>query len=194
MHNLPVFPGEMPPSLEPDNLPEDAGYITFRLETNLHTGTHIDAPYHVLSGRKTIDTYPVDIFSGKAVVLDVRGEELIFMREEWNPLFYSYPVILFCTGHSSAWCTEKYYHDYPVFEDNIAIALKEHGVRIAGFDSPSPDKAPYTFHSIFLTGERFMIENLTNLEMLLEKKDVDLMAFPLKLQAEASLVRAVARF
>ena len=194
MHNLPVFPGEKPPSLLPDDLPEDTGYITYRLETNFHTGTHIDAPFHVLSGSKTIDAYPVDAFFGKAMVLDVRGEKLIRMRGEWNDLFCSYPVILFCTGHSSAWKAERYYLDYPVFQENIAIALKESQVRIVGFDTPSPDVAPYPFHSIFLHGDRFMVENLTNLELLLGKQDIEFMAFPLKLQAEASLVRAVAKY
>ena len=81
-HQMPVFPGEERPSLLIDPLPEEAGYTTFRLESNMHTGTHIDAPYHVKAGNRTFDTYPVDLFMGKAKVLDVRNSQQVDMRPQ----------------------------------------------------------------------------------------------------------------
>jgi kynurenine formamidase len=189
---MPVFPGEKLPSLLRDELPEEATYISYRLETNMHTGTHMDAPLHAKSGNLTIDQYPADFFTGRALVIDVRGESVVKMREEWLEVFRQYPIILFCTSHDQQWGTESYYNNYPVFEDEVAYALKRSGVRIAGFDSPSPDMSPFTFHSIFLNEQRFLIENLTGLHHLLSQ-ECEFIALPLKIKAEASLIRAIAR-
>ncbi|MFA5971082.1 MAG: cyclase family protein [Lentimicrobiaceae bacterium] len=191
-HGMPVFPGETEPSIVRDSLPDDIGYVTHRLETNMHTGTHMDAPFHVKSGSLTIDKFPVQMFTGSAVVIDVRGLQRITMQVGWEQFFRKYEIVLFCTGHSQAWKTESYYYDYPEFDSEIAQALVDSGVRIAGFDSPSPDKTPYNFHSIFLKDERFLVENLANLEKLIGKENITVMAFPLKIEAEASLIRAVA--
>ena len=190
-HQMPVFPGEKTPSIIRDLLPEDAGYVTHRLESNMHTGSHIDAPFHAKADTLTIDSYPIGKFAGKATVIDVRGLSTIKMREEWKPLFSQHKIVLFCTGYSKSWGKESYYYDYPEFDDEIAEALVLSGVSIAGFDSPSPDKSPFGFHSIFLRENRFLVENLTNLEQLLGKENCTFMAFPLKIEAEASLIRAV---
>jgi kynurenine formamidase len=191
-HGMPVFPGETEPSIVRDILPEEAGYVTYRLESNMHTGTHIDAPFHAKSDTVSIDKYPAELFSAPAVVIDVRGMSEIRMQKQWEPLFIKYKIVLFCTGYSREWGSEKYYYDYPEFHIEIAEALVNSGVRIAGFDSPSPDKPPFSFHSVFLKDNRFLVENLTNLDELINKADITFMAFPLKIVAEASLVRAVA--
>lgn len=188
-----VFPGEAKPALLRDLLPDDAAYVTYRLETNMHTGTHIDAPFHAKADELTIDSYEVGLFSGKACVIDVRGMKTIEMNADWITLFADYKIVLFCTGYSSQWDTDSYYFEYPEFETAIAEYLVKAGVRIAGFDSPSPDKDPFQFHSVFLRDNRFLVENLCNLELLLDKEQVVFSAFPLKITAEASLVRAVAQ-
>jgi kynurenine formamidase len=191
-HGMPVFPGEKVPSVIRDVLPDEVGYVTFRLESNMHTGTHIDAPFHAKSGELTIDTYPVGHFAGPAVVIDVRGEDSVVMKPGWEQLFLDHEIVLFCTGHSENWSNVNYYSDYPVFDTIIAQELVRCNVRIAGFDSPSPDKDPFGFHSVFLSGEHFIIENLANLDHLVGKENITFMSFPLKIQAEASLIRAVA--
>jgi len=191
-HQMHVFPGEIRPSVSRDILPEDAGYVTYRLESNLHTGTHIDAPFHAKADSVSIDLYPLDLFTGKACVIDVRGLDEIKMDTAWEVLFSKHRIVLFCTGHSNSWKSGKYYFDYPVFDTEIAHALVRTGVKIAGVDSPSPDKSPFEFHSVFLKDSRFLIENLTNLDKLIGQETIAFSAFPLKIEAEASLIRAVA--
>ena len=190
-HGMPVFPGETEPSVLRDILPEEVAYVTHRLESNMHTGTHIDAPFHAKSGTISIDTYPVEMFAGTAAVIDVSGKNVIAMQPEWEQIFDEFKIILFHTGYSKNWGLANYYTDYPVFENRIAEALLKANVRIAGFDSPSPDKAPFAFHSIYLKEGRFLVENLANLGTLIKQKQVTFMAFPLKIEAEASLIRAV---
>ena len=191
-HGMPVFPGETEPSIIRDILPDDIGYVTHRLESNMHTGTHIDAPFHVKSDLLTIDKFPVEHFAGSAILIDVSGLSKIVMQPDWEQLFGKYKIVLFYTGYSKHWETESYYYDYPEFDTEIAEALVASEVRIAGFDSPSPDKSPFAFHSIFLKNERFLVENLTNLDQLVGKENITFMALPLKIEAEASLIRAVA--
>jgi kynurenine formamidase len=191
-HGMHVFPGETKPSITRDVLPEDAGYVTHRLESNMHTGTHMDAPFHAKSDTITINNYQIGTFAGSAAVIDVRGLGFIAMQPEWISIFGKFEIVLFCTGYSESWSKDAYYYDYPEFDSAIASALVENGVRIAGFDSPSPDKSPFEFHSIFLGDKRFLVENLTNLEELIGIEDLTFMAFPLKIEAEASLIRAVA--
>ena len=191
-HGMPVFPGEKKPSIIRDILPDDVGYVTHRLESNMHTGTHIDAPFHAKSDSLTIDKFPVELFAGSAILIDVCGLSKIIMQSDWEQLFRKYKIVLFYTGYSKYWGTESYYYDYPEFDSEIAEALVSAGVIIAGFDSPSPDKSPFAFHSIFLKNERFLVENLTNLDQLAGKEDITFMSFPLKIEAEASLIRAVA--
>ena len=190
-HGMPVFPGEKEPSVLRDILPEEVAYVTYRLESNMHTGTHIDAPFHAKSGNISIDTYPVDLFAGPAAVIDVSGKNVIAMQPGWEKIFEEFKIILFHTGYSKNWGLANYYTDYPVFENSIAEALVKYNVRIAGFDSPSPDKAPFAFHSVYLKEGRFLVENLTNLGALSGQEQVHFMAFPLKIEAEASLIRAV---
>jgi kynurenine formamidase len=191
-HQMPVFPGEAAPTLVRDELPDDAAYVTYRLETNMHTGTHIDAPLHAKNDTLTLDKFPIEDFVGKAVLIDVRGLSKIRMQQAWESVFNKNDVILFFTGHSEFWGTDRYYQEYPEFDTEIAEALVNSGVRIAGFDSPSPDKSPYEFHTVFLKKERFLVENLANLNKLDGIDEFMFTAFPLKLEAEASLIRAVA--
>ncbi len=191
-HQMPVFPGEKEPSIIQDILPDDAGYVTHRLETNMHTGTHIDAPFHSKSDSLTIDRFPLEMFSGPAILIDVQGLLKINMQTGWELLFRKHKIVLFCTGYSKYWGKAAYYNNYPEFDAEIAKALVDCGVTIAGFDSPSPDKSPYEFHSIFLKDKRFLVENLANLEQLKGIQNLTFMALPLKIQAEASLIRAAA--
>ncbi|MFW6281647.1 MAG: hypothetical protein ACOC1O_02480 [bacterium] len=60
-------------------------------------------------------------------------------------------------------------------------------------DLPSPDKYPFEIHKILFDNNILLIENLTNLSCLLSVSDFEIIAFPLKIKAEASIARVVAR-
>lgn len=191
-HGIPVFPGEQSPSIIQDVSPEDTGFVTHRMESNFHSGTHMDAAWHAKADSVSIDLFPISNFVAKAYVIDVNGLKVIHMQPEWEAIFNAHEAILFHTGYSHNWLAESYYLEYPVFDNSVAIALAKAKVRIVGFDSPSPDISPFDFHKIYLREGRFMIENMTNLHLLLNETKITLFAFPLKVKAEASLIRAVA--
>jgi kynurenine formamidase len=61
-----------------------------------------------------------------------------------------------------------------------------------GIDWFSPDKEPYPFHKLLLENNILILENLTNLDMLIGK-NFKIFAFPLNIHADSSILRAVAR-
>ena len=50
---------------------ETGDYYESRLDTDLHCGTHIDAPLHMVKNGNTIDKYNVSKFIGKCKVFDL---------------------------------------------------------------------------------------------------------------------------
>lgn len=191
-NKMPVYPGEESPSLSVDRTIQNDGYNSIRMESNMHSGTHMDAPIHVRDIDATIDRFEVGLFTGKACLIDVSGQNSVHYQSDWEQKFRDHEIVLFRTSHDRNWNTPGYYTGYPEFETLIAKKLVENNVRIVGFDSPSPDRMPYDFHMTFLEGERFMLESLTNLNELPVDRSFRLYAFPLKIIAEASLIRVVA--
>ncbi len=64
---------------------------------------------------------------------------------------------------------------------------------MVGIDFPSVDKAPYAVHSLLLSHDILIIENLTNLEQLQHYKNIELIALPLKIDAHGSPARVIAK-
>lgn len=189
---MPVFPGDESPELLQVSFESVDGFNAFHLNSSLHAGTHMDAPLHIQPAGKFMAEFPVELFTSKAVVIDVSDNELVEFEGNWIEFITETEAVLFRTLHSEKWNTPEYYGNYPLFSEKIAEKLKDYKIRIVGFDSPSPDKEPFLFHKTFLKGNSFMIENLTNLHLIPEKTIFTLFSFPLKINAEASLIRAVA--
>ena len=75
---VPVFPSmaRWPGDREVEVSPERAipahGYNLSRISMGTHTGTHVDAPRHVVDKGKTVDRIPLDLLIGKAYVFEVQ--------------------------------------------------------------------------------------------------------------------------
>lgn len=69
---MPVFPGDPEFGSSPVGTVARDGAAVAALHLSTHTGTHVDAPAHVLPDGPTLDDLPLDLFTGPAVVLDVR--------------------------------------------------------------------------------------------------------------------------
>jgi kynurenine formamidase len=102
-------------------------------------------------------------------------------------------VVLFYTGFDQYYGKNEYYDSYPSISDSTAWRLVKRGVNMVGMDFPSPDYAPYNIHKILLGNNILILENLTNLSALLPYREFELLAFPLKIEADSSPVRVVAR-
>ena len=71
--NIPVYPGTEKPQLTTVNTYAANGFKETLLQMTTHTGTHIDPPAHIYSGKATLDSLPPEQFIGKALAIDCRS-------------------------------------------------------------------------------------------------------------------------
>lgn len=194
-----VFPGTEAPVFEVGSSIEADGFEEKKITMFSHTGTHMDAPAHIIPGAMTLDQFDVEQFGGKACVVDVsdietakievgtleaRAEaigicDFVILRSDWDRL----------------WESEEYFEGFPVLSPEAAQWLVEAGIKGLGIDMISVDEVDSTefaVHNILLGADLVIIENLTNLELLPDSV-FSFYCFPLRIdQADGSPVRAVA--
>jgi len=191
--NIAVFPGDDPIQLDQIRTLESDGFNNFRLSTGMHVGTHIDGPKHMTSDTRLMADLPLEMFVGNGVLVDVRGEEKIEFREAFRTSILSGSIVLFYSGMDHHFGEADYFTTYPDITEELARFLADQHVKIVGLDWVSPDHDPYPFHDILFKSNVLILENLTNLDQLLHATNFEVFAFPLKIDADSSIVRVVAR-
>lgn len=191
--DLSVFPGDSPISLNQVKDYQSDGYNNFQLFTGMHVGTHVDGPMHLTNSNTFIAGLPLESFTGKGIVIDVSGNGAIGLNHEKLSRIESGDIVLFYSGFDKFFGEERYYLNYPVFDEQLIHYLVGRKVKMIGIDWASPDLDPYPMHKILLGNNIPILENLTNLDLLLSEPVFEVFAFPLKINADSSIVRAVAR-
>ncbi len=195
-NSIPVWPGDPPVRLvKSSHLSRDGSHTVTvtSAEMGSHTGTHLDAPHHMIDGGKRLNDFPLEILIGKATVLEILGVRSIgraeLGRHSWNGI----ERVLFKTENSSHWNDGKFYEEFVYLEPSGAEFLAERGVRLAGIDYLSIDKfksESHPAHLVLLTRNILILEGL-NLDAV-PAGEYTLLALPLNLQdAEGAPVRAV---
>ena len=139
----------------------------------VHTGTHMDAPYHVIETGGGIDTVDPLILIGPACVvkLDVPAGSYgitvddVKAWEEENGEIQSGEAVLFHTGHDALWETDpdEYITNYPYLLPETAQYMVDKGVRYIAMESISPDTTTTESHQILLGNGVGVVENVCNL-------------------------------
>ena len=192
---MPVHPFDGAVGLSRDKEIQRDGYTNSRLDTGMHAGTHVDAPAHFLACGRDIGEYDVDRFYGRGRLLDVRGQSSIVYNPEYEDMISIGDVVILFTGFGELYGKADYYlrfNDHPVVAIELAEFFVRKSIRMLGMDMPKPDNYPFPVHKLLLEHNIFILENLTNLESLLTASAFEIAAFPLKIAAEGSPVRAVA--
>ena len=196
---MPVYPGTEPPVFSLGCSLEVDGFREKKLTLFSHTGTHMDAPAHLLADGKTLDQFPVAQFFGTACCLDFsdRPGALIDVAD-LEPYRQQLEQVEFCllrSGWSRYWGTPQYFVDFPVLSLAAAQWLCRFDLKGIGFDAISADPVAsqdLPIHRQLLGQGLVLIENLTHLE-LLPKQQFLFSCLPLKLaDADGAPVRAVA--
>ncbi|PYZ98370.1 arylformamidase [Alteribacter lacisalsi] len=189
--NMEVWPGDTPFSLRPSMQISDGSSVNVAEVTmSTHTGTHIDAPFHVNQEGETIDTLPLDYFTGEAVVIDLTGKNIITPEDVSSAVLKGVKKVLFKTAANE---TGHSYSAFPQVASELAVKLKEAGVHLIGVDFPSVDplesKELRAHHELNKAG----IVILEGLNLFGVKPGYyELTAFPLRLShGDGSPVRAV---
>jgi kynurenine formamidase len=197
--DMPVFPGTPPPILENAFVIERNGFAEKMLHLVSHTGTHIDAPGHILPGAPRLDAFAAGSFVGAGVVLDassVRGRSVgLADIERYGERLRGAAFALLHTGWAKFWGTDDYFGRYPVLAPEAAGWLAGFGLQGYGVDAISADEIDSTalpVHRALLGRGMLIVENLAGLEPLLER-EFTFSCLPLKIaDADGSPIRAVA--
>ena len=140
---MPVYPGSAPPEIRAAFTVERDGFAEQWIGLFTHTGTHIDAPAHMLAGAPTLDRLPVGQFFGPARVVDVAalpGPEIsLALLEARQADLEGAEFVLFHTGWSGKWGQEAYFTGFPVLAPEAARWLCGRGLKGLGFDAISID-------------------------------------------------------
>jgi len=192
--NTPVYPGDYKTALSKYKFIEKDYYNAYLLQSCLHTGTHIDMPMHLLDGdSRAAKDFPLERFFGNGVLLDVRGESVIEMKSVYSELVNENDIVLLLTGFDKNYYQDEYFTRHPAVSDELAEFFVSKRIKILGMDMPSPDYPPFPAHKKLIGNDIFILENLTGLQSLIGAEKFEVMAPPLKINAEASFVRAVCR-
>ncbi len=199
--DMPVYPGTEGPRFTPANSYKADGFKETIMTLYTHTGTHMDPPAHLFSGRTTLDQFPVAQVVGQALVIDCSdlkdGQRITMIyidrqREKADKAEF----LLFRTGWDQYWGEEKYFGDYPCIDSEVADYLVNGHKKGVGLDTIGLDPiadANLTLHKrLFRENDIVIIENLTNLH-LPGNEPFTFCALPLKHKnADGSPVRAIA--
>lgn len=193
-NNMPVYPGDIDVNLTKEKDFNKDGYNMYSLYTEMHAGTHIDAPLHMKDNKKFISEYPIEKFIGNVALLDVRGEKIIELKDEYYKNIKENDIVILFTGWDNFYGKEEYYTKHPIVSMELVDLLIKKKVKMVGMDMPSPDRNNYEIHNALFENDIFLLENLTNLNKLLYNEKIKLFAQPLKIESESSLVRAIASY
>jgi Predicted metal-dependent hydrolase len=198
-----TYPGDPAVTVSSATTVEADGAAVERVELGSHTGTHVDAPAHVIPDGRTLDTFELDAFAFDAVRVDCRA---LGAREAIPaalvPTGTDADCVVFDTGWADHWGTPRY-RDHPYLSPEAGEACAEAGVAVAT-DTLSPDPTPPAdadesddagdttdapVHEAVLGAGQLIVENLTGLGGL---RRFELRALPLALAGDGAPVRAAA--
>jgi len=197
---MPAFPGDPPMRLARLGELERAGYLSHLASLPAHSGTHLDAPAHVLAGGATLAELPLSRFAGPGVVLDLRpraglavteadlAPHLALLERE-RPAF-----VLLRTGDEARWDQPDYYPRGAHLSPEAARLLAGlPGLSGVGLDAGSADpfgSFELPAHHALLGAGLVIVENLRGLG-LLPSRGFTFLCLPL-LGLDGSPVRAAA--
>ena len=198
-----VYPGTPAPAFSSTRTLTRDGARETLLQIGSHTGTHMDAPRHILRDGCGLDQLPPSQFCGRAAVIDVSqmGAGAVitadFLRAQ-NGYLRTADYALFYTGWEKKWGTDAFLSEaFPILDEEASKYLVSCGLKGIGTDAISVDAlADGTFpaHRVLLNGGLVIVENLC-LKKLVGRKDVMFFALPVKFEnADGAPVRAIAEF
>lgn len=172
-NGMPVMEGITPPTFR--DLAEVAadGYAMSQYTFVNHTGTHVDAPAHQITGGATLDDIPLDRLVTEALTIDLTthqpGPVGLDVLGRFLPEVRPNDIVLLRSGNAANWGTAAYWSGWCYPDAAAAATLVQAGVSGVGFDGPSADpvdSVDYELHHVWLAGGVIILENLAAMDQL----------------------------
>lgn len=164
--SLPTWPGDPGIEIERVEKIEDGSNANVsRINMGVHSGTHIDAPFHFLQEGIPVEQIDLSLLTGRVYVLHLPEEDLItasvLERSQIPPRTRR---VLFKTRNSEYWTDEEanFQADFVGLSDDGARYLVKRGVKLVGVDylSVAPYKDSRPTHEILLEAGVVIVEGL----------------------------------
>ena len=186
---MPVYKNK--PEKQPTVETVTNGYVTeSRLNIDVHTGTHVDAPLHMVVDGETIETLPLDKLVGPCKVFDMTHIEDRIKKEDVENLdIQKDDFLLFKTKNSY---DEEFNFDFIFVAECAAKHLAGIGVSGIGVDALGIERSQegHPTHKTLFGNNVIIIEGLRLKEV--EQGSYTMVAAPLKLQGtDASPARII---
>ena len=219
---MPVYPGDPEVDISRALTVATDGANVLRLSIGSHSGTHVDAPFHVNDAWEVLDALPMARFSGPVELADVRGAGpggritaallagISRASDDTDSEAAPDRILLLHTGFAEHWGTPAYL-DHPWLDADAARLIVDRGYRVVGLDAlsvdrssaPGPDSEEdgaqgFPAHQILAGQGCAIVENLTGLDRLAEPLNdgagVEVFLFPMNIPgADGAPIRAMAR-
>lgn len=196
---MPYFPGTEPTVISRPFTVASHGFAEQRVSMLTHSGTHMDAPAHILEGGPTLERLGLSHFIGSARVIDCsaahgRAIDLADLQP-WGASLVGKDFVVLHTGWCRHWGEPAYFRDYPVLTEEAAswlAAFQFKGVGIDTISFDAHDSSALPIHRIFLGRDIVLVENLVNLDKIPDQEFL-FCCLPLKIaETDGAPVRAVA--
>jgi arylformamidase len=162
----PVWPGAPRTSLvRISSVAEGDRATKHILTTDVHSGTHVDAPYHFIADGARVDTMDLETLVGPALVVQALEADLLTAD-----VMAALPIppgtrrLLLHTRNSARWTLGErdFSEDYVAMSEDGAQWLVAHGVRLVGVDylSIAPFSNTVATHRVLLQAGVVVIEAL----------------------------------
>jgi arylformamidase len=168
-----------------------------RLECGVHTGTHVDAPWHFLEEGSTVERLPLDVMIGEAFVAYLPQADVVTAETLTGlALPTGTTRLLLRTRNSELWerGVTEFREDFVALTSDAVHWLVDQGIRLIGVDYLSVHRhgdGPL-IHQILLRAGVVIVEGL-NLAGV-EPGKYELICLPLRLNgADGAPARAVLR-
>jgi arylformamidase len=193
---MPTWPGDPKVLLKRVEKIEDGSNANVsRVDMGVHTGTHVDAPYHFLQEGITVDQLNISLLTGRAYVLHLPEVDVITAEILNNAQIPPRTRrVLFKTRNSNYWARNEpnFQTDFVGLSEDGAEYLVKRGVKLVGVDylSVAPYKKSRPTHEILLEAGVVIVEGLDLSEV--SQGRYSLYCLPLKLaNSDGAPARAI---
>jgi kynurenine formamidase len=143
-HGAPSYPGQADVKMFRAVKHAQHGVLAWKTSTVLHTGTHMNAPLHLVQKAADLAGVPVDRLFGNGVVLSIpkTSYEVITARdlEAATPAVQKGDVVVIVTGwHHKYSDALEYYGESPGLSKDAAQWLVDQACKMVAVDTPQVD-------------------------------------------------------